>query len=140
MQSTARLGNTAAKKRHSDGEPLAILFDLTDPGIKPHTSRDDSDVVNHYTSRNSTQTDQLIYKMSLFQRTKVTDFIEPYSQLIYMFAQKCIPVKPNAKHAYKSTGNINLTCILQKRMIIFYVYSPATRKIQRSKIVRLIFW
>ena len=41
------LGNTAARKRRSGGEPLTILvFDLTNPGMEPPTYRTDADVFN----------------------------------------------------------------------------------------------
>ena len=43
-------GNTAPKKRRSNGEPL-MATDLTDPGIEPETFRTDSDVLNDYANR-----------------------------------------------------------------------------------------
>ena len=41
-------GNTALKKHQSRGELLAIVSDLTGPGIEPKTSSADSDVCSHY--------------------------------------------------------------------------------------------
>ena len=39
-------GAWATQKRHSGGEPLATVSDLTCPGIEPKTSRADNNVLN----------------------------------------------------------------------------------------------